>query len=276
MPAVGDARAARKRQLAVGRCEQLELVRDDARGEIGLRVVEAHLALRAQRTARRALELHLLEVDEVMRERDADHAVLQLHALVDHRGRNAVADQRAREIRLPDCAAQRELQREMAVEQVSRPEHAARVPERGHVRLDGAADRRLVCDGEDAVARHERRVGIDVEHAHAARLGMRREREAVAAAEGRAHVEVAHAERGKATADLGRDVAQAAFDLHIAGGRRADGEVPVAVEDQIGPERGRHARELLPDLHDARERHVGERARRADAAMVEIERFQLE
>ncbi|CAM2161032.1 hypothetical protein PT2222_90249 [Paraburkholderia tropica] len=275
MPAVGDARAARERQAAVGRGEQFELVGNDVRREIGVLVVETHAARRAQRAAR-AVELDLLEVDQIVRQRDMNHAVLQLHALIDHRRGQPVADQRTGQVGLRDRAAQRELQREVTVEQIARTEQPARGLERRHVRLDRAAERRFVHDREYAVARRKRGVRVDVDHAHAARLRVRRERQPVAAAEGRAHVDVAETERGEAATDFHRDVAAAAFELHVARGRRPDREVPVAVEHEVGLERRRLARELLAQRHHARHRDVGERARRADPAVIEIETLEVE
>ena len=56
----------------------------------GSLLVEPHLAGRAQRAAR-AVELDLLQIDEILGQRDPNDAVLQLHALIDDRRRKFVA-----------------------------------------------------------------------------------------------------------------------------------------------------------------------------------------
>ncbi len=50
----------------------------------------------ARKVAARAVELDLLEVHEIVRQRDPHDAVLQLHALIDERGGQLVAEQRSR------------------------------------------------------------------------------------------------------------------------------------------------------------------------------------
>ena len=111
---VGNARLARQHQRAIRIGKELQLVGNDGAAQVGVGLAELHAALRAHRAVA-AVEHHVLQVDHVLVQRHAHHALGQADALVVQRHLDVLSGQEAADLGRTNRAGKLQAGRKLAI-----------------------------------------------------------------------------------------------------------------------------------------------------------------